>query len=357
MTAGSLDLTNTISGTGFGLTELGSGTIQLDGSNSFDGGVTVSAGTLIANSDAALGTGDSTVNSGAALDLSGGITIANNLSIAGTGVTAQGALVAINSSSDTVSGNITLTGDTTLGAAVGSTLTISGVIDDGGNGYALTVNNASNGTTIFSGANTYAGTTEVAGGILDVDTNGTLGNGTGAATVNTGATLELSGGCTIASTALTLNGTGVGGNGALLNLNGSNTVSGAITLGSNVYIGVNVGTLDLSNTISGTGFGVTKLGAGILQLDGANTFDQGVTVSAGTVVATGDTALGSGNATVASGAAWTSMVSPSPMTSASPALASRPKAPWSLSMEQTIRSPAPSPSLPPPRWARPAVPS
>ncbi len=236
--AGTLDLGGSISGTGFGLTKLGSGQLQLDGTNTFDQGVTVSDGTVIVTSSAGLGTGDSTVNSGAALDLSGGITIANNLSIAGTGVTAQGALIAINSSSDTVSGNVTLTGATTLGATVGSTLTISGVIDDGNNGYALTVRNAVSSLTEFSGANTYSGTTEVAGGILDVDTNGTLGNGTGAATVNSGATLEFSSGSTITSTSLTLNGIGVGGTGALLNLSGNNSYGGAITLGSSANMSV-----------------------------------------------------------------------------------------------------------------------
>ncbi len=293
-----------VSGTGYGLTLSGVfGALQLDGANTFDGGVTVSSATLIATNDTALGTGDVTVDSGAALDLSGGITIANNLSIAGTGVTAQGALISIGSGvNDTVSGTVTLTGPTTIGATAGPTLTLSGVLGDGGGNDALTIDNAATGDTILTGDNTYGGSTTVVSGTLEISNNDALGSGTGSVTVNSGATLALWGPITTTTEPLTLNGTGVGGFGALQNLSGDNTYTGAITLGSNAAIGSINDSLDLSGIIGGSGFGLTQVGTGVLQLDGANTFDGGVTVAAGTVIANNAAALGTGAATVAGGA-------------------------------------------------------
>ena len=47
--------------------------------------------------------------------------------------------------------------------------------------------NASGGTTIFSGANTYAGTTTIAAGILEIASNHALGSASTGATVSSGA--------------------------------------------------------------------------------------------------------------------------------------------------------------------------
>jgi autotransporter-associated beta strand protein len=45
----------------------------------------------------------------------------------------------------------------------------------------------------------------------------------------------------------------------------------------------NTSTLTLTNIISGTGYGITKLGSGTLVLGGSNTFSGGLTVSNGTL--------------------------------------------------------------------------
>ncbi len=150
------------------------------------------------------------------------------------------------------------------------------------------------------GANTYAGTTTVAAGTLEITSNDALSSTSTGATVNSGATLEFAGNITI-SVPLTVSGTGVGGDGALVNLSGNNNDTGYITLGSNVTIGSDAGNLDLSGAIGGAGFGLTKVGDGELQLDGANTFDGGVTVLDGTVIATDSTSLGTGTGTVDAG--------------------------------------------------------
>ena len=78
-----------------GITKTGAGTMVLSGSNTYTGTTTVSAGVLNIRHANALGTtaGNTTVASGAALQLQGGITVgAEALSLNGTGVSNTGAL-------------------------------------------------------------------------------------------------------------------------------------------------------------------------------------------------------------------------------------------------------------------------
>jgi autotransporter-associated beta strand protein/T5SS/PEP-CTERM-associated repeat protein len=75
-----------------------------------------------------------------------------------------------------------------VGAGAGD-LNVSGVVSDGGNAYTLT--KTGDGQLIFTGANTYSGGTNINGGVLAIDndgtsTFGTLGSGT--TTVNGAAT-------------------------------------------------------------------------------------------------------------------------------------------------------------------------
>jgi autotransporter-associated beta strand protein len=152
-------------------------------------------------------------------------------------------------------------------------------------------------------------------------------NGLGATSAGTvvsdGASLQLDGGITSTSEPLTLNGTG-GGLGALRNMTGANTYTGAISLGTPAVrvnsdagvlgisgsvanpIGLTFGGLgdhDVSGAISGTSF-VTKDGAGSLLLRGNNSYAGLTTVSAGKVFVESANALGSTGTgtTVTSGA-------------------------------------------------------
>jgi autotransporter-associated beta strand protein len=123
--------------------------------------------------------------------------------------------------------------------------------------------------------------------------------------VTSGAALQIQGGITTAAEALTLNGSGVGTDGALRNISGDNTYAGLVTLGAATRINSDAGTLTLSNTgrITGSGFGLTvggagnttiagigigsgtltKDGAGTLTLTQSSTFSGGLAVNAGTV--------------------------------------------------------------------------
>ena len=97
----------------------------------------------------AFGTGAVTVNSGGAIDLNS-YTLANALSLSGTGYSSSGALYNSHATSGaTASGNITLAGATTIKNSTGSgTFTLSGTINGA---QALTITNTTGGIT-FNGA-------------------------------------------------------------------------------------------------------------------------------------------------------------------------------------------------------------
>uniref|UniRef100_UPI0040484B25 autotransporter-associated beta strand repeat-containing protein n=1 Tax=Limnohabitans sp. TaxID=1907725 RepID=UPI0040484B25 len=126
-------VSGTISGAGI-VTKAGSGTVTLSGANSYAGGTTVSAGVLKAGvsslgsvTSGAFGTSGVAVASGAALDVAG-FTVANALSLAGTGVSGSGAVYNSTSTPGTLSGAMTLVGDTSIKGNAGA-LTISGAIN------------------------------------------------------------------------------------------------------------------------------------------------------------------------------------------------------------------------------------
>ena len=106
-----------------------------------------------------LGTGTVTINDGAGLDIYNR-TISNSLIINGAYTSSYGNL--FSSNTGTYTGTILMNAAASIGG--NGTLTISGVIDDGGNNYTLT--KIGTGTVILSGTNTYTGDTNVVNGTL-----------------------------------------------------------------------------------------------------------------------------------------------------------------------------------------------
>ena len=146
---------------------------------------------------------------------------------------------------------------------------ISGKITGPGNVVVV------NGTLNLSNSannNDYTGTTTVnSGATLKIGSANALGSTAGTTTINSGGTLDFNG--TTISEVLSVTGTGVGGNGALVNSNTSSagTLNSEITNGANFTVG-GAGDITLQRARSGGAvFTLTKTGAGALTLGNANT--------------------------------------------------------------------------------------
>ena len=356
--ATTLTLSGVISGSG-SLTKTAAAMLQLDGNNTYTGATNVSAGTLIANHNNALGTtaGATTVSSGATVRVAGGLSIGEAFTISGTGKTVSavdyGALHLISGTSS-LSGAISLAADSNVSAATGSTFTLSGALDGAFNlnktdAGTLTLSNAGNSTTLSGGISVSAGTLSVASDNHLSSGGLTLASGTtlavtGATTIDNGITL--SGDATVSASAnATLSGIISGANNltkagaSTLTLSGSNTYSGTTTVsagtlsvGSDSNLGSGALTLAGATTLAVTGAttidnaialagnatvntsanatlsgvvsganNLTKAGASTLTLSASNTYSGTTTVSAGTLSVGSDSNLGSGALTLANG--------------------------------------------------------
>ena len=302
---GDLQINGSVSGSG-SLTKYGSGTLTLTGSNSFTSilSVGVNGGVVNVRNNWALGAtnGYTLINSGGAVQFQGGLTLAEDFSGYGDGIASDGMLRNI-SDDNTLNGYLELSGSTTLGVDAGS-LTLGGVVKQNGGNYGFTKVGA--GTLILSGANTFAGAVTISVGVVSARSSTALGTTAGGVTVASGAALQLQGGIAVGAEALTLNGSGIASDGALRNLSGNNSWSGAITLGSAATLASDAGGLTMSGAFANGGFlatymgagnftnsgvisgsgGLTKNGSGTLMLSGSanNTLTGTVTVNDGTML-------------------------------------------------------------------------
>lgn len=220
-TAAALSLSGNITGTG-SLTKTGAGTLILSGTNGYTGGTTVNEGTVAITTDANLG------GAAGALTLNGG-TLSNNAAITSSRV------VTLGSNNGTVNSN--------------ADLALNGVI--GGTGSLI---KTGTGTLTLGNSNTYSGGTQVTSGTLAISTDANLG---------------------AAANGLTLNG------GTLLTT-AALTSSRALTLGNNGGTISDTSPLTLNGIIDGVG-GLTKTGTGALTLTGENTYTGNTTITAGTL--------------------------------------------------------------------------
>jgi fibronectin-binding autotransporter adhesin len=190
-----------------------------ESNSSFVGTAQVLSGSMQLTAATALDSANQvSVASGATLDVQVGNTIAGLVNVSGSGGTVL---------------NSTTTPDTlTLGGT--GTYSYSGVILDGGTAGGMTLIKSNSGTQTLSGSNSYTGGTTVSGGILQLGNGSAMG--TALASVSAGATLDLDG--QTINNALSITGTGVGGNGALIN---SSTSAQAEVLGNIAGINFTVG--------------------------------------------------------------------------------------------------------------------
>ena len=232
------------------------------------------------------------------------------------------------------SGNVNLGSGTSAYALTvngADAVTIAGVIANGAASPASgSLTYSGTGLLTLTGTNTYSGGTTINSGTVNIQNNSALGGG--AVSVAPGrsatATLQLQGGLTGVANAITLNGDGStnvmgSSQGALDNLSGNNTVTGAITLGSAAQINSDSGTLSITTggitgtnqnltvggsgntSISGviaTGSGtLTKTGSGTLTLSGANTFTGATSINGGSLSISADNNLGTAPGGVVTG--------------------------------------------------------
>jgi fibronectin-binding autotransporter adhesin len=293
---GTFRISGVVSGSGNGLTKDGAGILILAGNNSYTGATTIMGGTL------RLGASDR-INSGSAISI------------------ASGATFDLNNFNDNV-GGISGAGSVTLGTGnmtttVAANADFSGAITGSGTFTKAGVN-----TLTLSGASSdYSGGISITAGALRVSNANALGNTTGGTTASTGA-LELIGGISVGSEALSLSADGVSGGGALRNISGDNSWAGTVTIaGTDTRINSDGGTLSLngalnlnSNTVYIGGVGNVTIGGtiqnggktssngalwwdgtGALRINTAPTLLSGIiNLRRGTVLLGVDNALGTG---------------------------------------------------------------
>jgi autotransporter-associated beta strand protein len=245
----------------YGITEMGKGTLTLNGANTFKGGVTVNSGTLFLGNNSGAGTGTITLAGGT---LSYGYYNGFNNPV---NVTGSAAMVNTGDQYDgSHTGALTGTGTLTI-APTASSWKWSGSMS----AFAGTFIANTNYNIIFEGAAT-SGSAEAK---FQVNGSNFYDEGTTGTTFSMG---ELSGG-------------------------------GAITANGSGSVTFQVGALNTSTTYSGS-FGdssgtiaLNKVGTGALTLTGANSYSGGTTISAGTLLIANTTgsALGTGSVSIASG--------------------------------------------------------
>ncbi len=215
-----------MSGTGGLVKASGSGVFTLSGANTYSGGTTVNVGSISISKDSDLGSANG------ALTLNGG-----ELTVSATFTSARPYIFGPNN------------GELNTG---GKTLTLDGVLSGPG---ALT--KIGSGTLTLTNANSYQGGTTNGAGTISINSDSALGNPSGPFTYSTTATLT-----TTASFTSSRN---------------FNLASGTATFSAGTGF-----TNTLNGVISGAG-ALTQSGAGVLVLDGNNTFTNILTISKGTV--------------------------------------------------------------------------
>ena len=326
-----------------GGTTVSAGTLVLnkkDGTNAFGGSLTVNGGTARLNEGNQIPNGATVTVSSGTLDFNGRSDTIGKLTYQGGAVTNVAGTLALTSTSTALTmRNTTINFDVALTGASGGTVAfeatsngtagISGRLNLGGATRAFNIADGTaavdmqvtgaisgaggltkigSGALLLGGANTYAATTTLTSGTLIVasDSNAAAGSGpVGTASLSLGsATIQPDANDRVLANTITLAGNTTFGvaSGSALTFTGPATLSGTWTLtvrNSTVFTGV----------ISGAGCGIAKDGAGTLTLGGgpadtsANTYTSVTTVSAGTLVLNkgpGTNAVG-GNLTISGG--------------------------------------------------------
>ncbi|KAA6176805.1 transporter [Pseudomonas marginalis] len=295
------------------LAKVDSGTLVLNGNNSYTGGTSLDGGAVVVGSDTALGSGLLSAAAGTALSsnktvtLGNDVVLAGNLSVAGSNalalngvISGVGGLLKNGTSQLTLGGVNTYLGPTALNTG-GLILANNGAL---GGGALIAANGTSlDSSTAVSVGNAInlAGNLAI-GGSADL-TLGGLVSGTGALIKNGGANLTLNGlnnyqgGLTLNAGTLTLGNAAALGTGGLIVAGNSTLANSAPLVLANdltVNAGLSVGgsnNLTLAGVVAGNG-SLIKTGTSDLALSGNNTFSGLLDIQAGSLTTLGAGALG-----------------------------------------------------------------
>ncbi|OJU39626.1 MAG: hypothetical protein BGN99_20020, partial [Alphaproteobacteria bacterium 65-37] len=287
------------------LVKSGSGNLTLTGTSTYTGGTTVSGGTLMGTTTSLRGTvvNNATVvfdqaddgvyigtmsGSGRIVKSGAGVLTLSGVNTYAGGTTVRGGTIAVSSNANLGddAGGLTFDGG---GLRFDAGFNLSNaraiVLDAGGgaidtNGFDTTIGQdilgtgklikTGGGTLVLGGANSHGGTV-VTGGVVSVGSDAAFGTTGAALAVGNGATVQ-----------------------ALATFTGNRPVE--LLAGGGVF-DTNGNTLTLQGAIFGAG-GLTKQGAGTLELARVNTYSGATTVSDGTLVL-----LGAGSLAASSGVA------------------------------------------------------
>ncbi len=301
----------------------GTGTLTLSANNSttLSASIYVDGGALEVGNSAALGTAYVSASNGSVVALDAGVSVPDSVTLG-----LDGTLEATGSGTATWGGDVSLNGSSTLAAATGAVLQVPGTVEQNGSTASVTVGQSGwTGTvvltgvtgTVISNSNSWAGSTTVDYGTLQIGANNAVST-VGAVNVMAGATLDLHGHdqnihATTGSGTIT---DSVGGGTLQLTASSSLTVTETLAGAANVSVYTGSGaTVTLAptsasgNTYTGStatfGFGTllikaaSSLGAtsgvtvgtssndGVLQLDGTMTLSAPIAIPRGLVEVTG----------------------------------------------------------------------
>lgn len=252
-----LTMANVISGTGFGLTNAGAGTLILNSANTYSGGTTINAGTIqFANGDA-LGTGPVTANGGTLKwsYTSGNGTFAHTVVVNGPTVF------------DVAAGNWTLNGSLSGSGTItrGTSAIVSLYLGGDNSGFTGTYQDQANGNAVTRITSANSGSAN-ARWIWNQGTSGRMSLNFGNGTINWGS---------------------MTGSGFVQQTGTGTTVVQAGGLGLNdTFAGV------MQEANAGTILAFTKVGSGTMTLSGASSYTGTNTVENGALVASNNVPAG-----------------------------------------------------------------
>jgi len=281
-----------------GETKVTNGTLILSGTNTSSGNITATYGMICLNNttenNGGLPHGTLFIQNASLKNItSGPVSISNPYTLWGfsgttsvqgtqditfTGIASQGwgnAPFTNNVSSAngvTFSNAINLNGNAITFNGSGKT-TVSGSINNGSSGTP-SVTYSGNGSLVLSGTNNYKGATTLTSGVVSVGTAANLGAATAPLTFN-GGTLRITG-TTLTSTS------GIG-----------HTVSFTAAKSVGLDIADSGNTFTVDQVLNQTTGGLTKLGAGTLVVNQANSYTGATNIEAGKLLVNGSLAAGS----------------------------------------------------------------